>query len=56
MALDPAVPQARINLRVCELKLLAAWTAANHHPAQGLGGVCSSIPSVAAAISPGSGA
>ena len=29
MALDPAVLKARIDLRVCELKLLAAWTAAN---------------------------
>jgi hypothetical protein len=29
MALDPAVLKARIDLRVCELKLLAAWTAVN---------------------------
>jgi hypothetical protein len=29
MALDPAVLKARIDLRVCELKALAAWTAAN---------------------------
>jgi hypothetical protein len=27
MALDPAVLKARIDLHVCELKLLAAWTA-----------------------------
>jgi hypothetical protein len=27
MALDPAILKARIDLRVCELKLLAAWTA-----------------------------
>jgi len=29
MALDPAVLKARLDLRVCELKLLAAWTAVN---------------------------
>ena len=29
MALDPAVLKARIDRRVCELKLLAAWTAVN---------------------------
>jgi hypothetical protein len=29
MALDPAVLKARIDLRVRELKVLAAWTAAN---------------------------
>jgi len=29
MALDPAVLKARIDLRVCELKLLAAWVAVN---------------------------
>ena len=29
MALDPAVLKARIHLRVCELKALAAWTAVN---------------------------
>jgi hypothetical protein len=27
MALDPAVLKARIDLRVCQLKQLAAWTA-----------------------------
>ena len=29
MALDPATLEARIHLRVCELKALAAWTAVN---------------------------
>jgi hypothetical protein len=29
MALDPAVLKARIDLRVCQLKELAAWTAVN---------------------------
>jgi hypothetical protein len=29
MALDPAVLKARVDLRVSELKLLAAWTAVN---------------------------
>jgi hypothetical protein len=29
MALDPAIPKVRIDRRVCELKLLAAWTAVN---------------------------
>ena len=29
MALDPAVIKARIHWRVCELKLLAAWTTLN---------------------------
>jgi len=29
MALDPAVLKARIDRRVCELKLLVAWTAVN---------------------------
>jgi hypothetical protein len=29
MALDPAVLKARIDLRVCQLKRLAAWTAVN---------------------------
>jgi hypothetical protein len=29
MALDPAVLKARIDLRVCELKLLAAWITLN---------------------------
>jgi hypothetical protein len=29
MALDLAVLKARIDRRVCELKLLAAWTAVN---------------------------
>lgn len=29
MALDPAVLKARIDLRVCELKPLAAWTVVN---------------------------
>ena len=29
MALDPAALKARIDLRVAELKVLAAWTAAN---------------------------
>ena len=29
MALDPAVLKARIDLRICELRLLAAWTATN---------------------------
>ena len=29
MALDPAVLKVRIDRRVCELKLLAAWTVAN---------------------------
>ena len=29
MALDPAVLKARIHLRVCELKALAAWTVVN---------------------------
>jgi len=29
MALDPAILKARIDLRICELKALAAWTAAN---------------------------
>jgi hypothetical protein len=31
MALDPAVLKARISLRVCQLKELAAWTAVNWH-------------------------
>lgn len=29
MALDPAVLKARIDLRVCEVKLLAAWITLN---------------------------
>ena len=29
MALDPAVLKARIDLRICELKLLAAWITLN---------------------------
>jgi len=29
MALDPAILKARIDRRVCELRLLAAWTAVN---------------------------
>jgi hypothetical protein len=29
MALDPVVLKARIDLRVCQLKQLAAWTAVN---------------------------
>jgi hypothetical protein len=29
MALDPAVLKARIDLRICQLKRLAAWTVAN---------------------------
>jgi hypothetical protein len=29
MALDPAVLKARINLRICQLKWLAAWTVVN---------------------------
>ena len=29
MALDPVVLKARIDLRICELKALAAWTAVN---------------------------
>jgi len=29
MALDPAVLKARIDLRVCQLKELAVWTALN---------------------------
>jgi hypothetical protein len=31
MALDPAVLKARIDRRVYQLKLLAAWTAVNWH-------------------------
>jgi hypothetical protein len=29
MALDPAVLKARIDVRICELKALAAWTTVN---------------------------
>jgi hypothetical protein len=29
MALDPAVLKARIDLRICQLKGLAAWTVVN---------------------------
>ena len=29
MMLDPAVLKARIDLRICQLKQLAAWTAVN---------------------------
>jgi len=29
MALDPAILKARIDLRICQLKRLAAWTAVN---------------------------
>ena len=29
MALDPAVLKARIDVRICELKVLAAWTEVN---------------------------
>jgi hypothetical protein len=29
MALDPVVLKARIDLRICQLKQLAAWTAVN---------------------------
>jgi hypothetical protein len=31
MALDPAVLKARIDLRICQLRQLAAWTAVNWH-------------------------
>ena len=31
MALDPVALKARIDLRVCQLKQLAAWTAVNWH-------------------------